>query len=357
MASKSSSSPLRYATPGQMIFCVILFFLPWVELQCNTQKEKGGFGPQPGQKGTIKIDPPKTAPTWMTIVTQSGMQVASGDATVLGNQPMGDKGVGGPGPGPEKESGSAPLLWLYPLAAIGAIAVGFAMPSTKVRKLALAGCCGLAFLVAAGQAAMGFPIENSIDKSMKEMAGIGGGMPDPITNPGGKKGEVKVDIKKQMDEALKDAFRVNYKFWFYLALLVPIGGLVTALIEPVGPGRGKKKPINDLDDDDDRDDDDDDDRPRKRRRRDDDDDDEDDAPRQRRKKRDDDEEEDDRPKKRKPRDDDDEEEPKPRRRRERDEVEEDEPKPRREEKPGKSDKGKGGKPPPPDSDNPFSNFG
>jgi len=204
-----------------MIFCVILFFLPWIELQCNTQKEKGGFGPQPVLKGTKSETPKSTAPTWMTIVTQSGMQVASGDATVLGNQPIGDKGVGGPGPGPEKESGSAPLLWLYPLAAIGAIAVGFAMPSTKVRKLVLAGCCGLAFFVAAGQAAMGFPIENSIDKSMKEMAGMGGAMADPIPNPTGKKSDAKVDIKKQMDDALKDAFRVNYKFWFYQKLPVP----------------------------------------------------------------------------------------------------------------------------------------
>lgn len=345
MAAKTSAlSPLRYATPGQLIICIILFFLPWLEVQCNSQKEKMAFDmPKAGAKGET---PKSTAPTWVTFASQSGMQAASGGVTFLGNQPgMNDKtGPGGKEAAPGKDSGSAPLLWLYPLAIVGGVVVGFAMPSTKQRKLILAACCGVAFLVPTLQAVIGFPIEKAIEKDLKEGLGnMGGGMADPMTPPGSKKTDAKTDakaeMKKQLDDALKDAFRVSYQFWFYLALILPLGGLITALIEPVGPPRGKK-PLYDLEDEDE--DEDEDERPKRRRRRD--EDDEEDEPKPRRRRLDDDDE--DEPKPRRNRDvelDDD--EPKPRRKRL--DLDEDEPKPRRKEgKPDRGDKGrdKGGKP-------------
>jgi len=232
----------------------------------------------------------------------------------MGNQPgMNEKmGPGGKGATPGKDSGSAPLLWLYPVAVIAGIIVGFALPSTKQRKLVLAACCGVAILVPVLQAVIGFPIEKSVEKDLKE--GLGG-LGDPMTAPGGKTGDGKgaqAEMKKQLDEALKDAFRVSYQIWFYFALLVPIGALVTAVIEPIGRPR-RKKPLYDMDDGDE--DDEEEDRPRKRRRRDDDEDEEDEEPRQRKKGRDEDEEDEPKPRRKKRADDDDEDEPKPRRRR------------------------------------------
>jgi hypothetical protein len=383
MALSSLVKPLRFATPGQLVICLIMFFLPWIEIQCPMPDMKAAM--DPSKKGPPDL---KSMP-YVSFVTQSGWQAATGDYTFADPmiqkqmdsaksmaadlEKMGDKS-GKSAKVEKKKDGpdGAPLLWVHLLGVIAGIGVGFAMPLGKARKFALIGCCAVALLTTGGQAAMGFPITKKMkEDGAKEGMGGMGGMGD--MGPGAGKGASAPKLNPD------DVFKTVYKFPFFLSIFLTIGALATAAITPNQGGGMSKKPLYDMDEDDDEDD-----RPRKRRR-DQDDEDEDDEPRARRKRRDDDDEDqDERPAKKKRRDDDEEEEePKPRRKAARDEEEEpkprrkpardedeeeEEPKPRREEKPSKGgfgEKGKGGKPPgksPPAGDggggggNPF-NFG
>ncbi|MCE9561711.1 MAG: hypothetical protein K8U57_06610 [Planctomycetes bacterium] len=350
MASANAAmSPLRFATPGQLIICLILFFLPWIEIQCpmpDLKSEMKMSMPEPGKKATPPAPPDFSKMNYVPLLSQSGLQAATGGYTIAIAQGLGDMGdLKGKkdGKDPKEDVPAAPLLFLYVLACIGGIAVGFAMKGGNTRKMALIACSSLALLTAGGQAVIGFPVAKKIKESPMGPPG-GGGMMGP--GLGGKDGpKINPD----------DMFKTVYQFPFYLALLFSLGGIVTAAITPNGPA--KKKPLYDLDDEDNRDDEDEeDDRPRKRRRSRDDDDDEDEEPRQRKTRRDDDEEDEPKPRRKSRNDDDEEDEPKPRRRRE--EAEEDEPKPRRREEkpPEKGDKGdrggRSGKRPPPE--NPFA---
>jgi hypothetical protein len=341
---KAALSPLRFATPGQLVMCLLLFFLPWIEIQCPVP-DLNKIQAEPGKKAA----PPdlKSMP-YVPLITQSGFEAATGSYTFADpmlRQQMDQKRKAGAGnieksldknakaaaPASDKdkdEPGAAPLLWLYLVAVLAGIAVGFALQTGKVRQMVLIGCCALALVAAGGQAAIGFPITQKIREQPTGMPGGAAADGAPKMNP---------------DDVLKTV----YKIPFFLALLFCVGGIVTAALTPNGPVK-PRRPVGDVDDDED-------DRPRKRRRRDQDDEDEDDdEPRQRRKRRDEDEEVDvDRPRKK------------------RSEEATDEPKPRRDEKPGRADKwgdtdkggggrgdtgGKPGKPPAEDPGNPF-NFG
>ncbi|VTT98403.1 unnamed protein product [Gemmataceae bacterium] len=336
-APRPTLSPLRFATPGQLVMCLLLFFLPWIEIQCPVP-DLNKIQVEPGKKAA----PPdlKSMP-YVPLITQSGFEAATGSYTFADpmiRQQMEqskaaaanlekslDKNAKGakPAASDKDEPGAAPLLWLYLVAVLGGIAVGFALQTGKVRQMVLIGCCALALLSAGGQAAIGFPITQKIREQ-------------PTGMPGGGAGGAGGAPKMNPDEVMKTVYKVP----FFLALLFCVGGIVTAALTPNGPSK-PKRPVGDVDDDED-------DRPRKRRR--DDDDEDDDEPRQRRKRRDEDDEDDDRPRKN------------------RSEDAADEPKPRREEKPGRADKwgdadqggrgATGGKPgkPAEDPGNPF-NFG
>ena len=229
---QAASSPLRFLTPGQMAICLVLFFLPWVEIQCPMPKGgagmgMGGFEPKPG-----KAAPDSKDFAWTGFLSQSGLQVATGKYSFvdpsmekMAKMEKGDKkskdgkdGKDGKDEGPD----AAPLIWVYFLAVAAAVVVGFVMPAGGKRKVVLAACCGGALLVAAGQAAMGFPIS----KAMKEDAT-------------GKKGNAADDMFGGL------APKTVLKFPFYLSLALCVGGLVTALIEPTGPAKPRGYRRND----------------------------------------------------------------------------------------------------------------
>lgn len=223
---------MKFLTPGQMTICLILFFLPWVELQCPMPK--GAMGAMNAKPGAMPNLDSKDV-VWTGFINQSGLQVATGkfsfsDSTM---QQMVDA-KGGPKGGKDgKEDGpdKAPLLWVYLLAVLAAVGLGFALPSGPARKAALAGCCGLALLVAGGQAAMGFPIAKAMDEGSKGGA-KGGGKANPMMD--------------DMFDGLKP--KVKYLFPFYLSLLLCVGGLVTALIEPAPAAKPRKRRIDEADD-------------------------------------------------------------------------------------------------------------
>jgi hypothetical protein len=238
--AKPATSALRFVTPGQLVMCLLLFFLPWVNVQCN-MNAGGGM-----DFSDSKVKAPKSleAPMWVTVATQSGFQVASGGVSFAGADFPGGGGKQ-KGAGPKESGEGAPLLWLFPVAALGGIIVGFAMPSTGARKMILAGCCGLALLSAGGQAVIGFPINKAAEESaMKDSGGgLGGGGTDPAS-------KATAEAAAKIKDAVKNMVKVSYSMWFYVVLLFCIGGLVTALLEPTTAGGGSKKSKYDFDDED-----------------------------------------------------------------------------------------------------------
>ena len=288
--AKLVSSPLRYVSPGMLIACPLLFLMPWVQVQCNGDAAGGGGGMNFGNarpNPVINAGPAR----WVSFASQSGFQVASGSVSFLGAD---SGGLGMNAAAPTDKAEGAPLLWLFPIAAIAGIAVGFAMPSTNLRKIILAACCAAALGSAGGQAAMGFPIEKEVLKEAVRKNTPAAPMrldfPGPI-DPEMKRIQEKSEaafekMTDQVQDELNKRVRVSYQFCFYLALLVPFLALFIALIEPPARVR-KRRALYELDDEraedeDDFADDDDDDRPRRRRPRDD-----DDQPRRRRPRDDD----------------------------------------------------------------------
>ncbi len=234
---------MKFATPGQLLICLVLFFLPWIEIQCPVP-DLGNM-----KIGEIQKDPQKKPSikdmTYSGFLTQSGFQAATGGYTIsdptmrqmVESSKKMAKEMGGKAGGAkaEDEIKSAPLLFLYPLAAIAGIIIGFVLPGGGAKKGMLIGCCALVLVAAGGQAAMGFPVEKDIKEQQSKKGGGGAGAMNA--------------------ELGGDVLKTVYKFPFFLALLFAVGGIVTAVLEPAGTGKGKKKSKYDFDDEEDDDDD------------------------------------------------------------------------------------------------------
>src|SRR5690349_9105843 len=41
--SAPRGTPMRFVTPSTLIFAVVLFLLPWVEVRCETRTDSGGI--------------------------------------------------------------------------------------------------------------------------------------------------------------------------------------------------------------------------------------------------------------------------------------------------------------------------
>ncbi len=256
---------MKFATPGQLAICLVLFFLPWIEVQCPSPdfSDPNNMKLKPGQPPP-RVDPKKV--TYRSLLTQSGFQAATGNYTItdpdlekmrdtskkMGSDKGSKKGSKDSG-AKEDEISSAPLLFLYPLAAIAGIVVGLVLPGSGLKKGILIGCCAVALLAAAGQAAVGFPVENKIKE------------PKTQNKKGGPNDDDTIRFTNN------DDLKIMFKFPFFLALLFPIGGIVTAALEPTETvtksGKKKRKYYQDDEDDDDRRDDEDEDEDIRRRRR------------------------------------------------------------------------------------------
>jgi hypothetical protein len=155
----------------------------------------------------------------------------------------------------------APVLFLFPVAALAGVVLGLVLPAGRTRKFLLVLCCGLALASAGTQAVIGFPITEEVKKDPE----VGGGGKGQNADLGGLSPD--------------DIIKTVYKAPFYLALLFAIGGLVTTLIEPTAAPKPRRTAYEeddepdddrdrrrDRDDRDDRDDDSDGDRPRREKR-------------------------------------------------------------------------------------------
>jgi hypothetical protein len=324
MAKALSFSPLQLFTPIQLIFCLILFFLPWIDVQCVVPKDVLKDAPKEKleeMKKEIGWDPN----TPFSFATQSGLQIANGDASpgadmqrVMDklNKELGGKGNKekfdfdtDPATGKKTERKTAPLLFFYPVALVAGIVIGFIPWAGWARRIVLASVVGGAFLVVGVQAVMGFPIEVEMKKKFQEASGSGMGGFGPFGGLGGNKTPGGKAAPKS-EPKLEDVFRVAWKFPLYVTFLLLLTAGGTSFLDAGGGGKksryGKRKRgRDDYDDEEDEEDDDEDYRPAKKKRRDADDEDDDDRPARKKKRRDDDEDEDedededDRPRKKK----------------------------------------------------------
>lgn len=161
------------------------------------------------------------------MLTQSGFQIATGKYTFTDpkiQQMMEIEKAKGEGPGSvkiekKKEVDRAPLLLAYPLAAIAGIVIGLAMPGSVLKKGLLLGCCLAVLLVTAGQAAMGFPIENAIrqDRAVDPID-----FDEPMALP-----QARVDAKPDL--------KIKMQIAFFFVLLFASGSIITAALEPTSP--------------------------------------------------------------------------------------------------------------------------
>ncbi|AWM38597.1 hypothetical protein GobsT_32250 [Gemmata obscuriglobus] len=235
---KLSFSPLQLLSPVQLIFCLILFFLPWIELSCTLPPDVAKNAP-PGELEKLKKDTGIDPSRPIRMYTQSGLQIATGDVSV---SPDFEKGVervrggAGAGPGPKfgpdpsnKADGqTAPLLFLFPVALLAGIVIGFVPWPHLARRLVLVVCCLGAMGIVGAHAAIGFPLEKEIAKQKEKMKGGGafGAAPGAKAAPG-TAGEPEV-------------FRVRWQIPLYLTLILLLGAAGTAFLD--AGLTAKKKP-------------------------------------------------------------------------------------------------------------------
>ncbi|MBN9122708.1 MAG: hypothetical protein J0I06_26780 [Planctomycetes bacterium] len=282
-------NPLRLVSPAQLVFCFVLFFLPWIEMTCTMPPSAVKTVPKEEidkVKKELGFDPTKP----VSMISQSGLQIATGGSSLGSDMKkieskMKESGLGDPDKSKEKpkkddDIKGAPLLFVYPLALLAGTVAAFLPVPGMIRRIVVAACCAAALGVVGLQALIGFPMENEIKKKSEEMKGVsGGGLFGPMGGaPPGDKTGGKKDAKS---EKMEDVVRVSWQFSLYLTFLFLLGAAGTAFLDGLGGDGGKsrygrKNRRDDYDEDDY--DDEDDDRPRKKSRRDDYED-EDDRPR------------------------------------------------------------------------------
>ncbi|HEY1188207.1 MAG TPA: hypothetical protein VGE74_11150 [Gemmata sp.] len=211
----------------------------------------------------------------MPLVTQSGLQIATGGsspspdmerfAKIMGRE---EDGVGGePKPlakNKDEGVGSAPLLFLFPLALLAGIGIGCSPFPHLFRRLALAACCLGAFGIVGLQIAIGFPMEKEIGKKKEQLKGgngLGGGFGAAPNTKGTKTGTKE-----------PETLRVSWKLPLYLTFLLLLGATATAFVDG-GLLSGAKKPKrryrardDEDEDDEDEDEEEEDERPKKKKK-------------------------------------------------------------------------------------------
>jgi hypothetical protein len=205
----------RLPTPSCLIVVLLLSLLPWIEVGCESKldmnKQLEGFG---GGKATLT---PGFQGGKQIILTQSGVQVSYGGYSksgILADLPEGDgMGPGGaksqPG-GAKKDIEAAPLMFLFFVAVLAGIVIGFAMPPGRLRLILVGACVASAVIVLLLQAMiLGFPVANDVAKELK----------NPAPNQGGMMGDNAVTMF------------VRYTPAYWITWVVLIGSLVPLVLE------------------------------------------------------------------------------------------------------------------------------
>jgi hypothetical protein len=196
----------RFASPSCLLLALLMFPLPWVQVQC-LKKTSPGL-PPPGNRANPLEVVYGVLPRWegVTLLTQSGLQAVRGTCTA--NPQMDDPAKA------EQEAGAAmrPSRWMaaWPVRVLGGILAGVLLPAGRRRLLAVAGCAGAALLLLAAQVLVGFPLQAAMQKLFAE------------------------DLAKQAAgeaNATEGAIYLTYTYWFFLAVLGTGGALLLTALE------------------------------------------------------------------------------------------------------------------------------
>jgi hypothetical protein len=217
---------MRFVTAGNFAFAVLAFFLPWIELRCES-KDMGK----------------------MSVLQQSGYEIAAGKYTEGstiremkkdlpgGMQQKDDKPKGLQG---QKDPEATPLLYGY--VCILAAGIVLSLIPGKIWRVGALACALIAAALLGVQTAQGFPME----QQTKEMNDLAGNAKDNVPKqPNANPFQINIEPPKVY---------VAYMFGFYLAWLLTLlpllwTGLAFAMsTPPKKPRRGFDDEEDDYDD-------------------------------------------------------------------------------------------------------------
>jgi hypothetical protein len=212
-----SSSPRpawwRLPTPSCLVLVFILCFLPWIEVGCESKID---MSKQFGGQGGANVSFPGVQGGKQVIMTQTGVQIAYGghtNASILSDLPEGGAGAGGGisiSGQAKKDIAAAPLMFVFFLAVVVAIATGFALAPGRLRLAVVGLFTGAAIVVLLLQAlVLGFPLANEVAKEIK----------NPATNQAGMLGDNAVTLF------------VRYTPSYWISWVVLVGALIPLVLE------------------------------------------------------------------------------------------------------------------------------
>jgi hypothetical protein len=195
----------RYGSPACLLLTLLLFPLPWVEIQCAGQSRR-----LPAAAAAAKRQLPEWAERVLlgeetqTLFTESGLQAALG--TYSHDPKSADR------EGLETLNACMKpslLMGVLPVFLVAGVGIGLGLPSGRWRAALLAVCAVAALALVLSQMAVGFPV----DLGVAEMIARDPHKED-YADPSGDTG-----------------FRTRYTPWLMLALLAIVGSLTLACWE------------------------------------------------------------------------------------------------------------------------------
>jgi hypothetical protein len=196
----------RIAAPSYLLLALLMFPLPWVQIQCIKQAAPSTPPAVDRIKPLEMIS--RLLPRWdaRTLLSQSGLQAACGTCWV--NPEVNDPAE------VERQWVAAMrasfLMALWPAVMLGGVVAGLLLPTGRRRRWAVGGCAAAALLLVFAQVLAGFPVEDAWRK----------------LDPEGyeKQAAGTADLKE-------GAICRTYTYWFLLAVLSTGWALVLTGLE------------------------------------------------------------------------------------------------------------------------------
>jgi hypothetical protein len=195
----------RFGSPAALLLALVLFPLPWVEVQCN--RPIGDSGSR-------------------VLAQQSGLQAAYGGYTenLFVQEARSGRATFSLPPGLRKQEvtvSKSGWMILYALVLIGGVAAGLAVRRQALRAVLLLACSAAAGAVLFIQARAGFPLEQAVPNNVTAGVSLG-------------------DVFR-METSTPTALQTHYTGWFWLS----VGTLAVAVAVTcwqLGSPRGSARP-------------------------------------------------------------------------------------------------------------------
>jgi hypothetical protein len=195
----------QFGSPATLFLALLLFPLPWVQVQCDRPI---------GNSGT------------RTLVEQSGLQAIYGgysENPVLQTAPFEPQRKAAQEGLLPKDGAVARSMWMtwYALLLVSGILAGILVWNNLLRSALLISCSALAALVLFIQARIGFPLAQALPKTVATQVSLGQRVGMEISAP--------------------TLLETRYTGWFWLSVVAVLGSLVAAgtevwvLRKPSGP--------------------------------------------------------------------------------------------------------------------------